>query len=196
MNPQLLNGEVVEIQIKPHSRFSWYWAVSRSWKSIIILIIIAIIFVFQGPNHNKLEHTKTASMHFFSHYGSGVFVGLLALCVVLFLLTYIWAKLAIKYYDYYITNKRCILSSGFLSINRRTLPYSSINDVNIRASLIERLFGLTSIYLDSVGTIMSGNSFRTNNNSNNTTRLEGIPIEDSENIMNIISKYTTGSDPG
>ncbi|PHQ82271.1 MAG: hypothetical protein COB66_00610 [Coxiella sp. (in: Bacteria)] len=193
METQLHEGEEILLNIKPHKKFAWYWALSRIRHVLLILIILAIFFVFSGGdnsgNNASVSQTLEQGKSFFHHYGAGVFVGLLVVAVVLFFLIYLWARMATKKYDYCITNQRCILTSGFLSLNKRMIPYSSVNDVNMRTSLVERLFGLTSVYLDSIGTMMSGSRFRSGSNSNNTTRLEGITMEDCDKVMEIVSKH-------
>lgn len=100
------------------------------------------------------------------------------------------SKLVVKAYSYTITNQRIIIRFGLIVLNQRIIPLSQINDVNMQSSVLERLFGLGSVYLDTITTNMN-NFYRRRPSSlmNNTGRLEGLNHEQCDEVMNIISAH-------
>ena len=96
-----------------------------------------------------------------------------------------------------VTNQRLIISYGFIVLNHRIIPLEKINDLNMNATLFERIFGLGSVYIATLGTLFSGfngsggrGMMGSNRSgfSNNTTRLECLSLAQCDEVMAVISK--------
>ncbi len=50
--------------------------------------------------------------------------------------------------EYYVTNKRIIIVSGFIGMNYQTIFYKDINNVHLRIGIIDKLLKVGDIYFD------------------------------------------------
>ena len=50
--------------------------------------------------------------------------------------------------EYYVTNKRIIIISGFIGMNYQTIFYKDINNVHLRIGIIDKLLKVGDIYFD------------------------------------------------
>ena len=53
---------------------------------------------------------------------------------------------------YYITDKRCIFHGGILRRVTRSVPYHKITDVEMSQNIVERMLGISSLYIFTPGT--------------------------------------------
>lgn len=56
-----------------------------------------------------------------------------------------------KTYLYYVTNMRCVFSGGILRRVERSVPYHKITDVEISATILDRLLGISSLRIFTPG---------------------------------------------
>lgn len=181
----LHDDEKILLRLKPQQVSSWYWVFSRMWHGLFVIVLVAIFLL---ADLNNPGSTGKDTLSFVMQHSVILSAVVVVLLVLMLLGAYVFFRLVVRAYDYCITNQRVIISYGFLSINHRIIPLSKINDVNTRASLFERLFGIVSVYLDTLGTLSSAISFgRRSRAFNNSTRFEGLTPEQADEAMTIIS---------
>lgn len=86
-------------------------------------------------------------------------VGSLISVVGIPLIPLVWlvTRISQDKYRYWLTNRRVILSSGFIGYSVRSIPLERISDVGLSCSLIESLAGVTSVVVrDMTGEAESG----------------------------------------
>jgi uncharacterized membrane protein YdbT with pleckstrin-like domain len=184
MKTQLHDDEKVLFEGKPQQSVAWYWVLSRLWHVIILLVIFFLMVYFNPGQRQVMEKMEQGLFHQSLAWGHILPVIIIAIVVV----GYFWFRKVSQGYDYVITDQRSILHYGFISLNRRVIPHNQVVDVNIRATLFERLFGLGSVYIDGIGTMGSQMMMGSRRSANNTTRLEGLKLEQCEQVMDLLSK--------
>lgn len=103
--------------------------------SSLIKSIIPLFFLFAG----KLREKESSSW-------SDIIAGAAFMAIILFLAVASF----LKWYKnvYYIDNYFIILRSGIFVIQRREIPFNKIQTINISQSIIQRLFNLAEIKID------------------------------------------------
>ena len=92
--------------------------------------------------------------------------------IVLVPFTWLWATVAERKYRYWLTNRRVILSSGFIGYKVRSIPLERISDVALSNTLPEMLSGVSSIVVrDMTGETDSGKSLVAIDNAPEFQRL-------------------------
>ena len=72
--------------------------------------------------------------------------------VGIFLFPYLlWVELRYRNYIYYFTKGEIVVKRGILRIERIVIPYTKIQNVNVSRSLIEQLFGLATVKIETAG---------------------------------------------
>lgn len=168
----LQENENILLELKPDRTSSIYFFIIKLWHSSFLVIAIATIF-FSKLNKTNLDNTNVKN----------VVLVILILLVIYFIVAWFFIRRVVNCYSYTITNQRCILKYGFLYLNRRDISYHNINDVNLRSNIVEKLFGLGSVYINDISTAMRINS----RISNNTCRMEGITLDECEKAMDLIN---------
>lgn len=77
------------------------------------------------------------------------------------LLPFVWlcSKIANNKFRFWLTNRRIILSSGFIGFKVRSIPLERVSDVSLSRSLPEMLSGVSSLVVrDMTGEAASGAS--------------------------------------
>lgn len=182
MKPILHEGEEILLEIKPDTSSVNYFFLSKCWHIAIIIIWVAFFVLTDGDNSASESYDKLSNLMVGLSYQ--VETGLVILILLILLVIRSFIKRMINGYDYVITNQRVILHYGFLAINRRVLSYDRITDIDMRSGFVERLFGFGSVYLDTTVSMLSNNSSL----GANTTRLEGLSLDDCEQVMHSISE--------
>lgn len=184
MKTQLHDGEKILFEGKPDQGVAWYWVLSRLWHVVTLLVVFALLLYFSPRQRQGVEEIESAVFH----QGLAWEYILPVIIIAIIAIGYWWFRQVSQGYDYTITNQRSILHYGFISLNCRVIPHSQVVDVNIRATLFERLFGLGSVYIDGIGT-MGGQIMRGSRRSgNNTTRLEGLTLKQCEQVIDLLSE--------
>ncbi|QIW09811.1 PH domain-containing protein [Francisella sp. LA112445] len=169
----LQENENILLELKPNKSSIIYFFIIKLWHSSFLIIAIAVMF-FSKLNKTTINHdmlTNTVLVIF-------------VLLIIYFIVAWFFIRRIINGYSYIITNQRCILKYGFLYLNRRDIPYRNINDVNLRSNIIEKAFGLGSVYINDISTAMRVNT----RVSNNTCRMEGLTLDECEKAMDLINE--------
>ena len=92
---------------------------------------------------------------------------------ILFLpLVWVLARISEDKYRYWLTNRRVILSSGFIGFQVRSIPLERISDVSLSKTFPEMLAGVSSLVVrDMTGEIDQGKSLLAIDNSPEYQRL-------------------------
>ena len=86
-------------------------------------------------------------IHLFRHFFLwSLVVYLLSLVLVWFLV-----KLSYHFYKYELGDRGLNIEKGIISKKYVTIPYSKIQNVNIYRSLLDRIMGLSSVYIETAG---------------------------------------------
>lgn len=177
-NLHLQEGEKVLLTLAPAKNASWYFFLSRVWH-IFVILIFAVFYLLARDSQNLANQYNAAVFPYLKE----IALGIAAFLVLFLVFGWLYTKTMLSAYQYVITNQRCLLNYGFFSLNQRMIPFSKISDLDLRATFVERLFGLGSVYIENVATIIRAN----NNTANNTTRLEGLSLEECNQAMDVIS---------
>ncbi|VVB97963.1 Bacterial PH domain protein [uncultured archaeon] len=71
----------------------------------------------------------------------------------IFLIPYlVWIELRYRNYTYYIAETEMIIRRGVLRIERTTIPFEKVQNVNVSRSVLERLLGLATLKIETAGT--------------------------------------------
>jgi len=89
-------------------------------------------------------------------YSSGGFLGGVANCIAAFLILATVGAIAYGillrlFTRYTLTTRRLIVESGILGRSKKTIPIQRIQDVSFRQSLLERLFEIGDVLVESAG---------------------------------------------
>ncbi|MGH3027912.1 MAG: PH domain-containing protein [Gaiellaceae bacterium] len=86
----------------------------------------------------------------------GLWAGLSAstaviITVVVALVTVVWALLETIRWKYTITNRRVFVRHGLVSVQEQTARLERVQDVTLRQSLFDRMFGVGRLAIDTAG---------------------------------------------
>ena len=76
---------------------------------------------------------------------------------VVALVTIVWAFLETIRWKYTVTNRRVFVRHGLVSIHEQTARLERVQDITLRQTLFDRLFGVGSLLIDTAGS--SGGAF-------------------------------------
>ncbi len=206
MKYQLQEGEEVLMELKPAERAAWYFMISRTWHFLLVIVVLGVWTLMVSAQNPEASHSFSRLLNlitqgFFQRAGLENLSNLVFIVFLLLILglMYVYFLFAVRGYSYVVTNQRLIISYGFIVLNHRIIPLEKINDLNMNATLFERMFGLGSVYIATLGTLFSGFNGSMNNRgglmgtnrsgfSNNTTRLECLSLAQCDEVMAVISK--------
>ena len=185
---ELNEGEKICFDCQPGRRAVMYWFFSNViylWLAVIglaILLGFSHIYLHLGQfqHGNLLKALKQAN------YIPYVLV-VIGLLIIIGGATYMWCNKMAQNYHYVVTNQRCVLHYGMLSLSRSMIPIHNIMDIDMQATFFERLFGMGSVYVDNIGTF-TGQMMGGIGAISVTSRLEGLTLEECEQVMNLLSK--------
>ena len=105
------------------------------------------------PQENQPEKTiwEGNPSHYY-YLGAYIIGGLLVLAYGLGLIIIFWALLDKKSKVFTVTNKRVKSKKGILARTTREVALQDIRSINLKQSIIERLYGLGTIEVGSAGT--------------------------------------------
>lgn len=63
----------------------------------------------------------------------------------------VWVELKYRNYTYYFANIELIIRRGVLRIERTSIPFEKIQNVNVLRSIFERILGLATIKIETAG---------------------------------------------
>jgi membrane protein YdbS with pleckstrin-like domain len=183
----LHNDEKILLTLKPASKAAIYFFFAKLGRIFLSLAAIIALWFFnmhRGYYSYRdlwLSRDIIAATHLHTLSLDVIVVAIFLLAATI---TYAFLKRAVNSYVYIVTNQRVVLRYGFLTINTRIIPFNQISDVNSRVTWLGNQLGLSTVYIDTVGTVMPRNGRA----SNNTTRMEGLTQKEADEAMQVISK--------
>ncbi|MBX3044406.1 MAG: PH domain-containing protein [Candidatus Kapabacteria bacterium] len=81
------------------------------------------------------------------------------------------------YFSFMITEKEITIKSGILSRKQRVIPIERVQNVNVKQDILQRLFGIAKVQIETAGDISAEGS------------LEFVKLQDADEINRIIRVY-------
>jgi uncharacterized membrane protein YdbT with pleckstrin-like domain len=178
---------------KLHPRVIWIWLIHYILSLIFFSIFLSL---FLGPFVFIKQFTKTPE----GFVGEGslwefILSDVLKLWIVIFLILmawgFIWCFLSYKFYRYQLTDLSLKIERGVIYKRYVSIPYERVQNVDIYRSLLERILGLSSIYIQT-----AGSSFGAHPAISTEGRLPGLDVKIAEEIREELIKRTKGSKGG
>lgn len=120
-------------------RYKWYLVVTN-------LVYVLLMFLVIG-GFLSLAAAETAGV------GAGLvifmvlFAILLAIAAIIYFSSWLW----VKNYQYELLDDSFKKQFGILTIRNTRIPYDRIQNIDIRRPLLMRMFGLSSLYIQTAG---------------------------------------------
>ncbi len=173
---KLHEGEQIIADAKPIARVIPYWIITGGSR---ILLWVIVLSMWLSTFHHNLS-IASAGKSFLSSGGT-ILPTLIIFGVILGIL-FLWFQSRAKAHDYCVTNQRCIFSYGTWTNNRSVVPLNRVSDVYTNQSFLEKIFGITSLYI----TDMGGSNDRSRNRGR--LRMQGLDEAKAEEILDTISQ--------
>ena len=151
--------------------------VSTVTRFLTTLITVALFMFFLLTSAKGLSESND-SVFFLIYLGVSIIISILN-----FIALIIWKK----NYSYKFNAENIYYKTGVLSISEKHMPYSSIQDVSVSQSFLERIFGLAKVNIENAAqsTIIVQNG-RSMTPAYNGIQLVGISPENANHITEII----------
>lgn len=164
MNPNITNI------LEADEKVVWQGVVNRKILATSFVISLVIIFTVGGFLFSKETIGYTSDGQ--PKQISGAIVGLAIMALGTLLSTFSFLSDFVK--NYAITEKRAIIKSGIIGIDFKSIYFDQIKDILIEVSVIERIFKVGSIKIDTgkTRTYSTGGAGRTHNNFGTTGAIE------------------------
>lgn len=136
-HPQM--DEVIFREIVPQRQLLYRLILSGLLSSLVFLVFIipfSLSFLLAGA-------------------ASGAALALIAfffvIVIIFFVVSFVYAFLAYRKFRYWITNHRTVGRRGVIGYSIDSIPLETISDVVVQRSVADRLFGLSSIWIQPFG---------------------------------------------
>jgi len=159
----LQQGEVIKYEIRPNKKD---FILQRYIRTIIASIIFGVLFV------------GTIALYSVLYF----LIALFAIIIVMTLISVFTSILSYNKYRYWITNKRLISGRGIIGYSVDSLPLEMVQDVVINRAIVDRMLGLTSLYVSAIGGMMMVNNRRISS----VNYLRALNVDEAKKIQTII----------
>ena len=151
--------------------------VSTVTRFLTTLITVALFMFFLLTSAKGLSESSD-SVFLLIYLGVSIIIS-----IINFIALIIWKK----NYSYKFNAENIYYKTGVLSISEKHMPYSSIQDVSVSQSFLERIFGLAKVNIENAAqsTIIVQNG-RSMTPAYNGIQLVGISPENANHITEII----------
>ncbi|RLG15953.1 hypothetical protein DRN63_04800, partial [Nanoarchaeota archaeon] len=142
-------GEKIVEEIKPLPVLKWYFFVK--WFISLLISFWIPFFAGFGLLLFLLEkHEVRKLIPGFSEFQLWLFILAILSGVICFLLAWALSRVSYGKFYYWITNKRIVMKRGVIGYKIISIPYERISDIIISRSLLERIFGIASLHIQSL----------------------------------------------
>ncbi len=162
---KLQPNEQVLLEIQPDQKIAVYWLLKK-WTFWPIAIAIVYVLLASGT----LPHTAHP-----------LFAAIL-ITILIMAAAWLWINFLRQWQWYIITNQRCILYWGFLTLQKKIVPHSKIVDIDMQQTIFERLLGIGSVALNVPSIAISAKG-----QQQNLLILYGLQKATCEQVINTIS---------
>ena len=116
----------------------------------------------------------------------GVFISLLLILVLVVPLTEVYARLAYNNWKYELTDDGLKIEKGIIWKKYTTIPYERIQNVDMQRGIIARIFGFSSINVQTAGAAYGNGSARSEG------YLPAVSMDKAEKIREYLTKRVRG----
>lgn len=145
------------------------------------------VFIFLGVWLGATTGTILQSSE--TNVGGAILTFIITLIVVLLIIVEVYARLSYKFWKYEFTSEQLRIERGIIWKKYSNIPYQRIQNVDITRGIIARLFGFSSVNIQT-----AGYSAPVNNRGFGGTAEGFIPavsIEEAEEIREFVIKSIT-----
>jgi len=143
----LIHDEEVLHELRPEPKLLVTWFFTRCLPFAVVGAIISftwfgVLFTYIDTEHlvaTSVNRTTLVIASFFIVFGP-------------VLISFLYSVYLRRTFVYYITDKRCIFHGGILRRVTRSVPYHKITDVEMSQNIVERMLGISSLYIFTPGT--------------------------------------------
>lgn len=129
-----------ETRCHVHPRYIWLLMVGPVLAVLFLLLVLNIVYIF--PDVQKITPWPSIST---------VLLLNLLIPVVILVPSYIWIWLGHETFIYVIKKDELVIRKGIIRKRHNSIPYNKIRNVQRLQSLLERLFGLCTISIETAG---------------------------------------------
>jgi len=144
--------------------------------SVFYPAIITLWFTFSGKDNDKIINWNIVSMVWF------------AVLVLYIIYRIIYLLLWKTHYKYNFGPEYIYIKTGIISISEKNMGYNSIQDVGIRQTLIDRIFGVADLVIENA----SGATMPARRNDQriamNGINIEGLSLADAQSVSDELKK--------
>lgn len=165
-------------QLNP--RAVWLLFASYIIRLICILIVFAgalLIIDIEDDNLNLMQYLMQYKNFLLNYRALSIFVVFLAIL-------YLWAYLSRPRFYYMVTDGSFKMGYGIIYKKNIDIPYNKIQIVYIVRGVIARIFGLSSIYIETAGSVGSDSVTEIGNLGRGKVRLPGVFSQEAEKLRN------------
>ncbi len=189
-----LKNEPALLSIAPQPSFPFFCTLQ--WVSIFYIsaffywIVVILLRSFHSPHSAIFTLLTDKPTSYYVLHPLGILISVAVLSIPLAIIVFLWATKMHATYKYSFTKEQGVLSYGFLQPKTHFVKYAAIRNIKIKASLIEHLLHLNSVYIDGFNTVLEeDNRLSCGNECYSVTRLEGLSLEDAERILKIVNEH-------
>ena len=82
----------------------------------------------------------------------GLFIGGILLFIVIWIFSFLFTRMQLNNIEYRFYDTKVEFSDGFLVKSKKNIPYTKVTNTEQGQSIMERIFGLGHIFVDTSGT--------------------------------------------
>lgn len=159
-------------QLNP--RAIWLLFASYIIRLICILIVFAgaLLMIDLEDNNLNLMQYKIFLLNYWT----------LCIFVMFLAILYLWAYLSRPRFYYMVTDSSFKMGYGIIYKKNIDIPYNKIQNVYIVRGVTARIFGLSSIYIETAGSVGSDSVTEIGNLGRGRVRLPGVSSQEAEHL--------------
>lgn len=144
-NQENLNTQNISKEPKQMDpKYVWYYFLKKIWSAILFAFLLSwfsngFLFWFLS---DKVTITS-------------IIIAVIITLIFTLIILYIWARLVYHFYRYEVKDKEFRKEYGVLNKKYASIPYSRIQNVDIDRSLLQRIFGLSELRIQTAGEVSS-----------------------------------------
>ncbi len=168
---RLQEGEVIYKNFRPSSRV----VVKFAFGGVVTFIVLAVFLYYLGSILAILPQGSPGRVDLLV-----MIYGFWAFAVLILAFGIIGGFMAYRKYSYWITNMRTVGRRGLIGYSTDSMPYDNVADVIIMRGALDRLLGISSVYIQpygGAGYINAPGGAATNRLTGSNTFLGLIPSE-------------------
>lgn len=133
---------------KLHPRAAWMFFIRYLWRPIFFLLIFSPMWIiFIGA---YITSPFAQGRKLFYEYVS-FWLAVLIIIIIHIIMSYIWSRLAYRFYGYQLTNNAVKIERGVIWKRYVSIPYERIQNIDIYRGIIARFLRLSDIHIQTAG---------------------------------------------